>query len=191
MWDLGFNGYTCTRTFYIELYPDCSVREANVSEIDLNFIESGRDVTLYSENDVNLQQLVVASGGHLNISVGREICLGNGFHAYDGSHVYLATDYSCSATGNAPANAPQRQTHEPDSSIGTVAFSVYPNPAYSEITVTCDVPIETVSIFNINGQLLITTSQNQVNISSLPNGLYLIRATVEDGRVLHDKIIHK
>lgn len=191
MWDLGFNGYTSTRTFFTELYPDCSIRDSNVSEIDRIWLRSDEGLTLYSAQNVYMGIFDVYSGGHLNISAGGNIRLGHRFHAHEGSFVHIAADYSCSPTGNAPANAPQRLTHEPDSSIGTAAFSVYPNPAHNEITVACDVPIETISIFNINGQFLITTSQNQVNISSLPNGLYLIRATTEDGRVLHDKIIHK
>ena len=33
--------------------------------------------------------------------------------------------------------------------------------------------------------------RNIISYAGQANGLYLIRATVEDGRVLHDKIIHK
>ena len=192
MWDIDFNGYTVARSFFTELYPICSVREASVTSIDVDTIENGKDVTLYSANNVSLSQLTVENGGHLNVSVGGTITLGSGFKAQLGSAVKLAPNYNCSTgTSVTPASISKRKDIDKIDSTKNTNFSVSPNPAISKINIQCEEPINTISLFNINGQEVLQTKQMQIDISHLPNGIYIIRAITKDGEILQKKLIHE
>lgn len=50
---------------------------------------------------------------------------------------------------------------------------IFPNPASSSITIDVEDLIN-VHIYNTRGQLVLTSNQNQVDISLLPNGLYIL-----------------
>lgn len=192
MWNIGFNGYTVARSFFTELYPDCSFYNPSISEIGQNLIQADQDVTLYSLHDVNLTQLVVESGGHLNVSVGETITLGNGFHAKQGSVVKLTPNFNC-VTSNTPApvSMPSHKEIESENILTTASMYVSPNPAKDNIDIHCDMPINTVYLYNINGKMVLQTSGTQINISMLPKGLYIIRAIAEEGQILQFKLIHE
>ncbi len=191
-WNIGFNGYTVARSFFTELYPICSAREASVTSIDVDTIENGKDVTLYSANNVSLSQLTVENGGHLNVSVGGTITLGSGFKAQLGSAVKLSPNYNCSTgTSVAPVSISKRKDINKIDSTKKTDLSVSPNPAISEINIQCEEPINTISLFNINGQEVLQTKQMQIDISHLPNGIYIIRAITKDGEILQKKLIHE
>jgi Secretion system C-terminal sorting domain/NHL repeat len=67
------------------------------------------------------------------------------------------------------------------------SFSVYPNPAHGTVQVICNTNISELTITNIPGQMLrekhCTTKHEQMDISGLPPGLYLLRITDEYGTV--------
>ena len=191
-WNLGFYGYTVARSFFTELYPDCSFYNPSISDIGQNLIQVDQDVTLYSLNNVNLSQLVVDSGGHLNVSVGGTITLGSGFHAKRGSVVKLSPNFNCvTSESPAPVSMPSRKESDSESISTTANMYVSPNPAKDNITIHCDIPIRAVYLFNVNGQIVLQTSGEQINISMLSKGLYIIRALTEDGQILQTKFIHE
>ncbi|MEO1259800.1 MAG: T9SS type A sorting domain-containing protein [Bacteroidota bacterium] len=69
-------------------------------------------------------------------------------------------------------------------------FSVYPNPASTEVNVVFPIGLETkITISDMRGQLLISEiNQNRIDISSLAKGLYFLK--IEEGqKVLIKKII--
>ena len=69
---------------------------------------------------------------------------------------------------------------------------IYPNPANSAFTITADVMPESVTLYNMLGQPVltqkITGTEATVDISSLSAGTYLIEATAGE-RAIHSKII--
>jgi hypothetical protein len=75
-----------------------------------------------------------------------------------------------------------------------VHYKFYPNPSSDFITIeTSAIPTESqLSISNLNGQELITRQitqpKTQLDISSLPNGVYFVRLT-SDKTVATGKII--
>ena len=78
-----------------------------------------------------------------------------------------------------------------DETLSSVKFdqlslSLFPNPVNDILTVTNSEVLETVSIVNLLGQDVKSVKANdrqvQVNVSSLANGAYLLRATTADGR---------
>jgi len=69
-------------------------------------------------------------------------------------------------------------------------LSVYPNP--SNIYVYCSFSdkstVSKVIIRNISGQLINTNFENQIDVSSLPSGIYLLEAFNSDGQSKTTKI---
>lgn len=61
------------------------------------------------------------------------------------------------------------------------AISVYPNPANNTLTVSCEAN-STVEIFNTLGEKMMDVKGNNANVSSLANGIYLVKVT-KDGKV--------
>ena len=56
-------------------------------------------------------------------------------------------------------------------------FSMYPNPVSDILTIETSNPINNITIFNMLGQKIITSSQPQIDTSSLPAGTYVVKVT--------------
>ena len=69
-------------------------------------------------------------------------------------------------------------------------FSVYPNPVKDELTITTEVRVEEIAIYDVYGrqamcqQVNETTSQQVVNVTGLNSGIYFVRITTEDGEIV-------
>lgn len=73
-----------------------------------------------------------------------------------------------------------------------VSVNTYPNPAKDVISIAVpdDVQITQVTVYNITGQQVLTTNQTQnINVSQLASGTYLLKATSVNGTTLTKKII--
>jgi len=70
-------------------------------------------------------------------------------------------------------------------------MQVYPNPASSTININnfYGVPIDAVQILTTNGQVMSPRYEgtNTLDVSNLPDGLYLIRVEI-DGYFIHQKL---
>lgn len=71
-----------------------------------------------------------------------------------------------------------------------LSTTVYPNPAsdYIHISTELDEHI-TNKIYNINGQLIMTSTEKDINVSSLRNGIYMLVSTTKTGATSSQKII--
>jgi hypothetical protein len=56
--------------------------------------------------------------------------------------------------------------------------SIYPNPATDIVTITNE-GVKRVFIYNLTGTLVATSKSNEVNVGSLPNGIYAVVAETE------------
>ena len=73
--------------------------------------------------------------------------------------------------------------------IDTQIIKVYPNPAKDIVNVVCE--NDKIQLMDINGQLLmVDVTNNQIDISTLPNGVYLIKIESPDG-VFYEKLVKK
>jgi Secretion system C-terminal sorting domain len=62
-------------------------------------------------------------------------------------------------------------------------ISVYPNPVNSELTINCPSPISGVTIYDLNGRVVLEERQpanNHFDISNFTNGFYLVKITSEE-----------
>jgi len=78
--------------------------------------------------------------------------------------------------------------------LGGSGFSYFPNPVKDYLTIHSEKTIEGVSIYNMAGQALAKETkavQGKINMSSLPEGVYVLRVTFEDGKSETFKVIKK
>ncbi|MBC7382355.1 MAG: T9SS type A sorting domain-containing protein [Bacteroidia bacterium] len=54
-------------------------------------------------------------------------------------------------------------------------ITIYPNPATTELNLTCSTPIKIVEIYNLAGLLQTVGSENKIDISSMAPGIYFIK----------------
>lgn len=69
-----------------------------------------------------------------------------------------------------------------------ITFSIYPNPATSNIMLDID-NFCAVEIYNNCGQLVMTSSDKNINVSNLENGVYLLSVIYNNGNVCVKKIV--
>lgn len=76
----------------------------------------------------------------------------------------------------------------------TSKFSFYPNPTTGILNISASNKIESIELFNVAGQKVMSFSpgadKSEINMSSLPKGLYFVKALV-NGKVVTNKVIKK
>jgi len=72
-----------------------------------------------------------------------------------------------------------------------VSYIVYPNPANSGevVTVNTIANIESIDVINILGEKVLTITSNKIKTNELAKGTYIILITLDDAKVLENKII--
>jgi hypothetical protein len=60
-----------------------------------------------------------------------------------------------------------------------LGFSIYPNPAQDFLFIETQQPIETVKIYNLQGQLIKEISESTIDVSQLNSGMYFVQVIVE------------
>ncbi len=71
----------------------------------------------------------------------------------------------------------------------TTSVSVYPNPVIDILTVNSEIAVNTARVFTLAGQTIKTVQGNEVDLSGVANGVYLLKISLEDGSVVTKKII--
>ena len=90
----------------------------------------------------------------------------------------------------APYNVSSTTSIEGDNK--SFAISIYPNPVADQLYIQSAESDMSVSIFDLNGRIVLQTnySAEGINVSSLPNGTYLLKALNKD-QIFHSKFIKK
>ncbi|MGJ8682980.1 MAG: LamG-like jellyroll fold domain-containing protein [Nonlabens sp.] len=77
-----------------------------------------------------------------------------------------------------------RGAYEFDSTLGIesrdkeIDFSIYPNPTSSILNIKMDEEIKSVTVFNMQGQQVLTSTAQKLDVSNLNSGIYII--TIEN-----------
>ncbi|MEZ4805128.1 MAG: T9SS type A sorting domain-containing protein [Bacteroidia bacterium] len=84
-----------------------------------------------------------------------------------------------------------------NANINRELFSIYPNPSFSDLTITCDDNCSyTLKIVNLTGQVVFETqvsnSEYTVNVSNYTSGLYTVECQTIDGEISRQlvQIVH-
>ncbi|MBO4735114.1 MAG: glycoside hydrolase family 11 protein, partial [Paludibacteraceae bacterium] len=70
-------------------------------------------------------------------------------------------------------------------------FAIVPNPASTEIFIISDGEVENVMIFNTIGDVVAKADESRVDISSLPTGIYFVKATIDGESVVKKLVVTK
>ncbi|MFD1551763.1 T9SS type A sorting domain-containing protein [Putridiphycobacter roseus] len=106
------------------------------------------------------------------------------------------TGFGGSSTGDFEFTLTQIGAASIASTPAANALNIYPNPAIDILHIENANNIQSISILNMNGQIVRDQNiQNQsiiqFDINNLPNGIYVLKATQTDGSIYNSKFIKK
>lgn len=205
-YDLGFDGYTGFRNFLTEIYPDCNQLPETIMCPDTTLF-SGENMSLYSAGEIFVgghnQYTLVNDGAFLIAKAGERIVLEHNFHSKPGSYVHLSINNPCEVSG-------AYRLHSQDQNIGnntdeidkhlylpsTISYSIEhndytisPNPVNSVLHFQTTEDRVKIKIYDLNGQVVLLTTDVDIDVSALPQGMYILRAETTDGNVHQVKFI--
>ena len=75
-------------------------------------------------------------------------------------------------------------------------IKVYPNPSSETFTIVCSQSMETIQLYNLQGQLLkqmdaVNTNETKIDISQFKTGVYLLKITTRSKKSISKRIILK
>jgi len=76
-------------------------------------------------------------------------------------------------------------------SQNNLEVSLYPNPVRDILNIEIENDIQSIEIYNIQGQRVLSSNQNQINVSDLASGMYLVRIQDIDNNIVTKKIAVK
>jgi len=73
-------------------------------------------------------------------------------------------------------------------------IEIYPNPTSDRINVTCDQPLQSVSMIDLSGRTVLVKSLNfnkscSLEVAELPKGYYVLKLTTSNGTQVARKVI--
>lgn len=71
------------------------------------------------------------------------------------------------------------------------SVSVYPNPATDVVNIKSDKKVENVSIYDVAGKIVKTTTETSINVENLAKGSYIVSIKYVDGSKESTKVIKK
>lgn len=68
-----------------------------------------------------------------------------------------------------------------DVAMQSVSLQLYPNPATDRLMFSADMPVQRVQVFDMTGRMVMSSMGTELDVSTLPAGLYMLRAMGETG----------
>ena len=145
---------------------------------------------------ITLDGVVLSSNANWKIYSSTSITLSAGTEIPLGAEAEFAIkDVPCSSAQNTRSCAPKKEKIKmlspQEATNSSNLLSIYPNPAVNGIQIKSEMPLENIFIYNLRGSVVLHSTQNQIDVSPLSKGLYLIRAITTDGQILQTKFIHE
>src|SRR5690606_32804737 len=69
--------------------------------------------------------------------------------------------------------------------------TIYPNPTTGILNFNSKSEIQNVVLFDLSGRKISEFNSSQINISSLPKGIYLVKISTKDGKTTTKKVVKK
>jgi Secretion system C-terminal sorting domain/Concanavalin A-like lectin/glucanases superfamily len=124
-------------------------------------------------------------------TVGTNIVLGSSLATSFGESNFNIDDlkiYS-GALSDSQIQALHNSLSNADFNTKNLKFSLYPNPATNLLNIDIASDIQSVEIYSLQGQKVLTGSEKQINISGLSSGMYMVRVQDVDGGVATQKLV--
>jgi len=75
--------------------------------------------------------------------------------------------------------------------LAQLDIKVYPNPTSDMLYIDTENTVQKIEIYNLQGRKVLVSDQNQINVSGLSPGMYLLKITDENNLKFTQKIIKK
>jgi sugar lactone lactonase YvrE len=75
--------------------------------------------------------------------------------------------------------------------LNNLEVKLYPNPVRDILNIEIENDIQSIEIYNIQGQKVLSSNQKQINVSDLATGMYMIRIQDIDDNIATKKIVIK
>lgn len=117
--------------------------------------------------------------------------------AYTGSgeHLYISQFSSLTNSGGRDGGQSVRCIKTEASGLGTsdirkASIGIYPNPTSGILNIKAGSAVEKVRVYTVSGQVMnVNFSQQHIDLTSLPRGIYIIEVTLKNGQKVSEKII--
>jgi uncharacterized delta-60 repeat protein len=148
------------------------VRYNSDGSLDNSFDSDGKVTTDFGSSDEEGYSALIQNDGKIVVA---------GYIHNGSNNEFALVRYMSSATSTGIASLSLDQS-----------ISIFPNPSNGIFTIQCPVKISELEIINAFGEKCFATTVNSqqetVNLSSQPNGIYLLQLKTDNG-VLNKKII--
>ena len=75
--------------------------------------------------------------------------------------------------------------------IASAGMYVSPNPVNAILHIQTSDELTQVKVYTLNGQFVLQSSQTAIDVSALPQGMYILRALTADGQKQQAKFIRE
>ncbi|MBO7454861.1 MAG: thiol protease/hemagglutinin PrtT [Paludibacteraceae bacterium] len=171
-------------------YHGCETYSLASTDIVLNKFE------VYNGGPIIAQDKTIHSHKTGVLYSGQSITLLPPFTIEYGANVHLAIrDINCDLSQQ---NAPRKLyatplngevTNDDALSLRKETFTLSPNPVNAILHIQTTEELAQVKIYNLNGQCVLQADQTDIDVSALPQGMYILRACAVDGAALSAKFI--
>ncbi len=165
----------------------------------MKFYDREWEMDLLAENTIqnNYHVFAVLQDSHVTLKAGDEIILTDGFRVGNGG-IFVAKIEACEPDdGDGMPNledgigerALRGDGACPTATTNDGTLRLHPNPTGGTLTVETTSPIRTLTVYDLAGRVMMTAEGGANNhsplrimdVSSLPNGIYLLRAVTDNG----------
>lgn len=167
-------------------------------------IKPAPDCAPYSTNGT--KTLRYGTGGELSINTtvesgefgvyysGTEVRLQPGFHAKQGSTLHVAIQhFPCDGIAPQSLRAPKYHQQEEEEytseDVLPSAITFSPNPTNGLLNIQTDKAIQSVAVYQLDGQKVTEQTGNTVELYDVSAGIYILHVYFADGSVYIDKVI--
>ncbi len=165
----------------------------------MKFYDREWEMDLLAENTIqnNYHVFAVLQDSHVTLKAGDEIILTDGFRVGNGG-VFVAKIEACEPDDgdgmpNLEDGIGERALLDGRTQDGRTrcvptdnGLTIYPNPTGGTLTVESASPIREIAVYDLSGRVMMTvggnsTTQCTLNVTSLRNGIYLLRVMTDSG----------
>lgn len=171
-----------------------NVTYCNGTNLEISYPEiyAGYSVT----NNKPYGNVIMQSGSEITFKAVNKIELKPGFHVEQGA-TFTAFIDSPAQQSSAPSNVRRREnatTNNYENNTITAPqqqanVAIAPNPVNTILYVQTTEELSQLNIYNLNGQCVLLSTQTDIDVSALPQGMYILRAVTSDGTSHQAKFI--
>lgn len=143
---------------------------------ETGFIDDGdgnANTDLYNQNIVSVQKSLSQFAGQPNVQIRFR-------YVANDADIASIDDIQVLASGTLATN---------EASAKSKSLSIYPNPAKGEVNIKTDKKIKSSSVLDISGRVVMSSTAQKVDVSSLAKGTYMLQVDFADGTTSTEKLI--